>query len=123
MAVICIADDSTTTRASVEFTLTQAGYEVLQSVDGEDCVTKIKVFTKKIDLFILDVNMPKMDGITLTGEIRKLEKYKFTPILILTTESQDDIKMRGKKAGASGWLVKPFNPEQLTGIVKRFASP
>lgn len=120
MGTVCITDDSSTTRASVEYTLTEAGYKVLATVDGEDCLAKIKTFPDKIDLFIFDVNMPKMDGITLVKEVRKIPKFQFTPILMLTTESQDAIKMEGKKAGASGWLVKPFNPEQLVSIVKRF---
>jgi two-component system chemotaxis response regulator CheY len=120
MGTICITDDSSTTRASVEYTLTEANYNVLSSIDGEDCLNKLNCDQPDVDLFIFDVNMPKMDGITLVKEVRKLEKFKFTPILMLTTESQDSIKMEGKKAGASGWLVKPFNPDQLVSIVKRF---
>lgn len=120
MSKVFIVDDSATTRASVEYTLTEAGYSVDTSSNGPEVLSKLETSAKEASLFILDVNMPEMDGITLIREIRKLPDLKFTPILMLTTESQDSKKMEGKKAGASGWIVKPFNPEQLSSVVSRF---
>ena len=120
MGTIYIVDDSATTRASVEYTLKQGGHEVITSESGPSCLTKVGTLSKSPDLFILDVNMPEMDGITLIKELRKLDLTKYTPILMLTTESQDSKKLEGKQAGASGWLVKPFDPSQLMGVVQRF---
>ena len=120
MANIFIVDDSATTRASVEYTLTNEGYSVISCVSGPEALQKIGSYNNKIDMFILDINMPEMDGITLIYEIRKIDKCKYTPILMLTTESQDSKKIEGKNAGASGWFVKPFNPEQLLSVAKRF---
>ncbi|OHD64295.1 MAG: two-component system response regulator [Spirochaetes bacterium GWF1_41_5] len=120
MPQVYIVDDSATTRASVDYTLAKAEYKVTACESGPDALAKIAASTEKIDLFICDVNMPEMDGIALVKEIRKIEKCKFTPILMLTTEAQESKKLEGKQAGASGWLVKPFNPDQLVEIVKRF---
>ena len=116
---ILIVDDSNTARASVEYTLKKGSYEVLSADDG---TTGLEVLGKSptIDMIITDLNMPKMDGIEFIKNVRKFDQYKYTPILMLTTESQDEKKMEGKAAGASGWLVKPFNPTQLLDIVKRF---
>jgi two-component system, chemotaxis family, chemotaxis protein CheY len=119
---IMIVDDSSTLRASVEFTLTEAGYSVLQAEDGAAALAALKGYEGKeseIGMIITDINMPNMDGITLIKELKK-SGFKFVPILVLTTESQDSRKMEGKEAGASGWLVKPFKPEQLTGVVSKF---
>ena len=121
MSNIFIVDDSMTTRSVVDDVLTNAGFNVTACDSGMDALSKINTFTNKISLFILDVNMPGMDGISLISEIRKIDKCKFTPILMLTTESDDSKKMEGKKAGASGWFVKPFDPEQLINISQRFA--
>lgn len=116
---ILIVDDSNTARASVEYTLKKGSYTVLSADDG---TTGIEVLGKSptVDMIITDLNMPKMDGIEFIKNVRKFDQYKYTPILMLTTESQDEKKMEGKAAGASGWLVKPFNPTQLLDVVKRF---
>jgi len=117
MSKILVVDDSNSIRDMVSFTLKNAGYEIVEAKDGLDGLSKGK--TGSFDLVISDVNMPNMDGITLCQELRKLPKYKFTPVLMLTTESSTDVKMRGKAAGATGWLVKPFNPDKLLDTVKR----
>jgi two-component system chemotaxis response regulator CheY len=119
---VLIVDDSSTLRASVEFTLSEAGYTVLQAEDGTAALALLKGYEGKeseIGMVITDINMPNMDGIALIKELKKTA-FKFVPILVLTTESQDSRKMEGKEAGASGWLVKPFKPEQLTGVVSKF---
>ncbi len=120
--VIMIVDDSSTLRASVEFTLSEAGYKVLQAEDGAAALALLKGYEGKeseLGMIITDINMPNMDGIAFIKELKKTS-MKFLPILVLTTESQDSRKMEGKEAGASGWLVKPFKPEQLTGVVAKF---
>ncbi len=120
MKTIFVTDDSPTARASISYVLKENGYSVLLAENGVDALNKIKDTNDPIDLFLCDVNMPQMDGLTLVGEIRKIQKCKFTPILMLTTESQETKKMEAKNAGASGWIVKPFEPEQLVGLVSRF---
>lgn len=120
MKTIFAVDDSPTARASIEYTLTKAGFQVVLAEDGVKALEKIPS-TSQIDLFLFDVNMPNMDGITLIKEVRKLGEHKFTPILFLTTESQESKKMEGKAAGASGWIVKPFEPDQLVAVISRFA--
>ncbi len=112
---ILIVDDSRTVRASAEYVLTKAGYSVLLACTGVEALEILQSsdISGKIGMIISDINMPEMDGITLIREVRKLSFYKFVPILVLTTESQEDKKMEGKQAGASGWLVKPFTQEQL----------
>ena len=117
MANVLVVDDSNSIRDMVSFTLKSAGYQTVEAKDGLDGLSKAK--TGSFDLVISDVNMPNMDGITLCGELRKLSNFKFTPILMLTTESSTDMKMRGKAAGATGWLVKPFNPDKLLATIKR----
>jgi len=117
MATILAVDDSASMRQMVSFTLKGAGYEVIDAVDGVDALNKAK--QKAVDLVITDVNMPNMDGITLIAELRKLPNYKFTPLLMLTTESAPEKKQAGKAAGATGWIVKPFNPDQLLATVKK----
>ncbi|MFB9887570.1 response regulator [Balneatrix alpica] len=114
---ILAVDDSASMRQMVAFTLKGAGYKVTDAVDGMDALSKAK--TQKFDLVLTDINMPNMDGITLVKELRALPNYKFTPILVLTTESTDDKKMSGKAAGATGWLVKPFNPDKLLATIKK----
>ncbi|HDT11807.1 MAG TPA: response regulator, partial [bacterium] len=119
---ILIVDDSATLRASVNFVLTDAGYRVLQAKNGEEGIEVLndaKVSGTKIDMIISDINMPVMDGISFIKEVKKGE-FRFVPILILTTESENAKKMEGKAAGASGWLVKPFKPDQLIWVVKKF---
>lgn len=117
MASILAVDDSVSMRQMVSFTLKGAGYEVTEAKDGQEALSIAK--SNKFNLVITDVNMPNMDGITLTRELRALPSYKFVPILTLTTESSTDKKMAGKQAGATGWIVKPFNPEQLLATVKK----
>ena len=117
MANVLVVDDSNSIRDMVSFTLKSAGYQTVEAKDGIDGLSKAK--TDSFDLIISDVNMPNMDGIDLCGELRKLPEFKFTPILMLTTESSTEMKMRGKTAGATGWLVKPFNPEKLLSTIKR----
>lgn len=110
-------DDSASMRQMVCFALKGAGYEVVEAADGADALNKAK--SKKVDLVITDLNMPNKDGISLIKELRAMSDYKFTPILMLTTESGDEKKQAGKAAGATGWIVKPFNPEQLLKTVSK----
>jgi two-component system, chemotaxis family, chemotaxis protein CheY len=117
MATILTVDDTSTMRQMISFTLSSVGYEVTQASDGQEGLKIAQ--TRKFDLVIADVNMPNMDGITLVKSLRSLPEYKFTPILMLTTESQDSKRQEGKSAGATGWIVKPFNPEQLINIVRK----
>jgi two-component system chemotaxis response regulator CheY len=117
MATILAVDDSASMRQMVSFTLKGAGYDVQEACDGSEALNIAK--TKKFDLVLSDVNMPVMDGIELVTELRKLGEYKFVPVLMLTTESAGDKKMAGKKAGATGWIVKPFNPDQLLNTIKK----
>ncbi len=117
MASILAVDDSASMRQMVTFTLKGAGYDVTEAKDGQEALNIAK--SNKFSLVITDVNMPNMDGITLTKELRGLPSYKFTPILTLTTESSADKKGAGKSAGATGWIVKPFNPDQLLATVKK----
>ena len=117
MATILAVDDSASMRQMVAFTLKGAGFDVTEAADGAEALTLAK--SKSFNLILTDINMPNMDGISLTKELRKLPDYKFTPILTLTTESAPEKKQEGKSAGATGWLVKPFNPEQLIATVKR----
>ncbi len=115
--VIMTADDSASIRQMVTFTLEQAGYSVVEAVDGQDAVSKLE--SNKVDMLVTDLNMPNMDGIELIRQTREKPEYKFIPIIMLTTESQADMKQKGKQAGATGWIVKPFQPEQLVGVVKK----
>lgn len=114
---ILAADDSASVRQMVNFTLKQGGYEVVEAVDGADALHKLQ--NHKIDMLITDLNMPNLDGIALIKAARALPSCKFMPIIMLTTESQDSKKQEGKAAGATGWIVKPFKPEQMISVVKR----
>ncbi len=114
---IMTADDSASVRQMIAFTLTEAGYDVVEACDGRDALSKID--SKKVDMLITDLNMPHLDGIGLIKEVRKKAQYKFIPIIMLTTESQQEKKLEGKSAGASGWIVKPFKPEQLISVIKK----
>ncbi|WDO02999.1 response regulator [Aeromonas allosaccharophila] len=118
---ILIVDDSATIRQVVGMTLKGAGYEVMEASDGKDALKKLD--GKKINLIISDVNMPNMDGITFVKEAKKLTSYKFTPIIMLTTESQDSKKQEGQAAGAKAWVVKPFQPEQMLAAVAKLIMP
>jgi two-component system chemotaxis response regulator CheY len=115
--VIMTIDDSLSMRQMVSFTLKQAGYDVLEAVDGADALEKIE--GAKVDLFLTDLNMPNMDGIELIKVVRKRAEYKFVPIIMLTTESEASKRAAGKEAGATGWLVKPFKADQLIKVVKK----
>ena len=110
-----VVDDSASMRQMVAFTLTAAGFQVIQGCDGKDALNKVAV--KAVNLVVTDLNMPVMDGIALITQLRSMPEYKFIPILMLTTESQDEKKKQGRAAGATGWMVKPFNPEQLMSVV------
>ena len=115
--VILAVDDSASMRQMVRFTLESAGYRVVQAVDGIEALDYAK--NSAVDLVLTDVNMPRMDGISLVRELRSLDTYRFVPMLVLTTESGQETKLRGKQAGATGWIVKPFNPEQLLATIGR----
>ena len=115
--MIMTVDDSTSMRQMVKATLLSAGYDVVEASDGQEALEYAR--ENPVDLVITDVNMPRMDGITLVSELRSLPSYRLTPVLLLTTESSMDKKMEGKKAGATGWIVKPFNPAQLLATLAR----
>ena len=117
MAKILAVDDSASMRQMVSFTLKGAGHDVVEASDGLEALNFAQ--SGPVDLVISDVNMPNMDGISLIAELRKLSNYKFTPILMLTTESSGDKKSEGKAAGATGWIVKPFNPDQLIATINK----
>lgn len=117
MKQIMTIDDSASMRQMVTFTLETAGFEVVQAVDGRDALAKLP--GRDIHLFLADLNMPNMDGIELTRRLRAMAEYKFVPIVLLTTESQAEKKRQGKAAGATGWIVKPFEPDQLVAIVRK----
>lgn len=112
---IMTADDSPSMREMVSFTLKNAGYNVVQAVDGKDALGRLT--TGAVHMLITDLNMPNMDGIELIRQVRAKPAYKFIPIIMLTTESQAQKKQEGKTAGATGWIVKPFKPEQLLAVV------
>jgi two-component system chemotaxis response regulator CheY len=114
---ILTVDDSSTMRQMITFTLKGANFDVLEAGDGVEAL-EVAV-GKKLSLIITDVNMPRMDGITLVARLRALPEFKFTPILVLTTESDASMKQKGKVAGATGWIVKPFSPEKLLDVVNK----
>jgi two-component system chemotaxis response regulator CheY len=115
--LVLTVDDSASIRQMVAFTLKSAGYEVMEAIDGEDGLSKAK--GRSADLVLTDQNMPKMDGLTLIKTLRTMPQYRGVPILMLTTESSDTMKSAGKAAGATGWLVKPFDPQKLLEVVKK----
>ena len=114
---IMTADDSASVRQMVAFTLKQNGYDVIEAVDGKDALTKLG--TQKVDMLLTDLNMPNLDGIGLIKGVRGGSLNRMIPIVMLTTESNDSRKADGKAAGATGWIVKPFKPEQLIAVVKK----
>jgi len=114
---ILTVDDAATMRKMIAFTLKSAGHEILEAGDGAEALALLK--TRPADLVITDVNMPNMDGITLTRELRALPAFKSIPIILLTTESAPEKKAAGKAAGATGWIVKPFQQEQLLAVVAK----
>lgn len=120
MKNIFAVDDSITVRTTVEYTLSKSGYKVHLAEDGVNALEKLSKTEDKIDLFLFDVNMPNMDGLTLIKKVREIPEYKFTPILFLTTETQGTKKLKAQEAGASGWIVKPFVTEVLLKTISRF---
>ena len=117
MQSILAVDDSASMRQMVAFTLKGAGYNVIEAADGQEALEKAR--STRVDLVLTDQNMPRMDGITLVKELRMLQGFAGTPMLILTTESSDAMKAKGKAAGATGWLVKPFDPAKLLAVIKK----
>lgn len=120
MANILIVDDSASMRSMVVATLASVGHKVTDAADGQQALNKAG--SASFDAVVTDLNMPVMDGITLIKELRGLPSYKYIPILLLTTESSADKKSAGKAAGATGWLVKPFNPDKLLATIDRVLS-
>lgn len=114
---ILTVDDSASARQVIALTLEEAGFKVLQAADGEEALNILA--EQKAHAIITDLNMPKIDGIELIKKLRAMPDYKFTPIIMLTTESQEEKKMQGKAAGATGWIVKPFKPEQLIAVINK----
>ena len=117
--IILVVDDSTSIRQMVAFTLKSAGYAVVEAADGQEGLDKANASSDTISLVLTDQNMPRIDGLTLIRTLRGQPKFAATPILMLTTESSDDMKAQGKAAGATGWLVKPFDPEQLLNTIRK----
>lgn len=118
---ILIVDDSASIRQVVGIALKSAGYDTIEAVDGKDALSKLN--GQKIHLIISDLNMPNMDGITFVKEAKKIPDYKFTPIIMLTTESQEGKKQEGQAAGAKAWVVKPFQPAQMLSAVSKLILP
>jgi len=114
---IMTVDDSASVRQMVCYTLKSAGYQVVEAVDGQDALSKLA--GSSVHMIITDLNMPNLDGIGLIRQVRASASHKFVPVVMLTTESQDAKKMEGKQAGATGWIIKPFKPEQLLAVVKK----
>lgn len=119
--IILIVDDSSSLRQVVNLALTRAGYEVIEAVDGMDGLAKLD--GRKINLIVSDVNMPRMDGIAFVTQVKQNPRYKFTPVIMLTTEGQDAKKEQGRAAGAKAWLVKPFSPPVLLDAVSKLILP
>ncbi len=115
---LLIVDDSSSMRQMVSFTLKDAGFNVIAASDGRDALDKLN--GTRVSMVITDLNMPVMDGLSFIKAIRKDGPHKFTPVVMLTTESQETKKQEGRQAGASAWIVKPFTPEGLVGIVRKF---
>jgi two-component system, chemotaxis family, chemotaxis protein CheY len=113
---ILAVDDSASVRQLVALTLRGAGYDVIEAVDGQDAVARLQ---GPVRMVVTDLNMPRMDGIQLIKAVRSHPTYKFIPVIILTTESQETKKQAGKAAGATGWIVKPFTPEQLLAVARK----
>jgi two-component system chemotaxis response regulator CheY len=115
-STIMIVDDSASVRQMVAFTLEDAGYTVVEAENGKAAIEKLN--GPRINMFILDLNMPDMDGVELTNSLRSMDRYRSTPIIMLSTESHSSEKLRAKDAGANGWITKPFKPDQLVNVIK-----
>jgi two-component system chemotaxis response regulator CheY len=113
---ILVVDDSETVRQVLQLTLVNAGFDVVEAEDGLEALDKLSHHS--VDMMITDLNMPNMDGLDLIKKVREDGTHRFTPIVMLTTESSEEKKLAGREAGASGWIVKPFKPEQLLKVVK-----
>jgi two-component system, chemotaxis family, chemotaxis protein CheY len=113
-----VVDDSATMQEMVGFTLSMAGFKVTRASNGKEALKSLER-TGVFELVVTDLNMPEMDGITFIKHLRAISAYRFTPVLMLTTEGGDDRKAQGRAAGASGWLTKPFDPEKLIAVVKK----
>lgn len=113
---IMTVDDSASVRQMVSFTLKNEGHDVIEAADGQDALSKLG---GKVDMIITDLNMPNMNGIDFIKNVRAKSEFKFVPIIMLTTESQAEKKAEGKTAGATGWIVKPFKPDQLVAVVNK----
>ena len=118
---IMVVDDSASLRQVVSIALKGAGYDIIEASDGKDGLSKLT--GQKVHLIVSDVNMPNMDGITMVKEIKQNPAYKFTPVIMLTTESQESKKMEGKAAGVKAWMVKPFKPDQMLAAVSKLVMP
>lgn len=114
---IMTVEDSISLREMISFTLVKAGYKVIEAEDGRDALAKLLI--REVDMVITDLNMPNMNGIDLTRSLRCNPSFKFTPVVFLTTESQVHKKKAAREVGATGWIVKPFKPEQLLSVVKK----
>ena len=112
-----VVDDSNSMRQMVSFTLQQAGFETVEGANGVEGLQRLA--EGSVDLVITDLNMPEMDGISFIKQLRTQAQFKFTPVLMLTTETQDEKKSAGRSAGATGWITKPFNPERLLQVIKK----
>ncbi|MCE4556701.1 response regulator [Roseateles cellulosilyticus] len=119
---ILIVDDSSSLRTVVRLALTRAGYEVLEAGDGQAALEVLEK-TPKAHLVVCDVNMPRMDGITFVTQLKQHPRHRFVPVIMLTTEGEEDAKNRGRQAGAKAWMVKPFNPPQLLDAVSKLVLP
>lgn len=115
--VVLIVDDSASIRQVVSITLKDAGFDIIEASDGKDALAKLT--GQRVHLMISDVNMPNMDGISFVKEVKTRAEYKFTPIIMLTTESAEDKKLQGQSAGAKAWMVKPFQPQQMLAAVNK----
>jgi two-component system chemotaxis response regulator CheY len=118
---ILIVDDSASVRQVLNITLKGAGYDVIEATDGKDGLSKLT--GQKVHLIISDVNMPNMDGISFVTAVKQLPNYKFTPVIMLTTESQEERKRQGQAAGAKAWMVKPFKPDQMLAAIEKLVLP
>ena len=117
MKTVMTVDDSASMRQMVSVVLRGGGYEVIEAADGKEALAKLQ--GRELHLILSDINMPNMDGLELTRQLRAMPQYKFVPIVLLTTESHPEKKQEGKAAGATAWIVKPFSPDQLLAVVKK----
>lgn len=120
---ILMVDDSASLRSVVKIALTGAGYEVIEASDGKDALDKLSALGRKVHLVISDVNMPVMGGIEFVTKLKQNPSFKFTPVIMLTTEGQDAVKEQGRAAGAKAWVMKPFNPPQMLAAVSKLILP